>query len=466
MTRTVELSIGITKVFVKNQKAIEATNDDGSRKYRYIINEGSSRSSKTHSLCQTVHKYACDNPHKRIGVFRDTKKDCRDTIGSDFKKEFPSLTLGPFVDFNKTEAVYSFPNESVIEINGTDEPNKLHGYNSDVIWVNEPYNMSKDTFDQLDMRAADFVIIDWNPQQSHWIDDLKKDSRAIIIHSTFRDNPFCPIEQKLKILSYQPVKASKIVEEKKLSDQEARTYDFISNPLNFSAKEIKELYRCIENERKNSANLFKWMVYGLGLKAERPNRIFHWNEISDADYNAIDAVKYYGHDWGTVDPWGILEAKYYDGALYLHELNYKSENQIKEELTHDVLQMLYDPNDQENLSLVKWYCNKLGINKKSYQICDTNRPMKILALHNAGYNYALEAPKPPGSIIDGIDLLNGIRVYYTASSTNLKYEQENYSRMVDRYGIVLDEPEDTNNHLMDPARYIALFLVLMGIIKR
>jgi len=78
----------------------------------------------------------------------------------------------------------------------------------------------------------------------------------------------------------------------------------------------------------------------------------------------------------------------------------------------------------------------------------------------------MEAPKPPGSIIDGIDLVSGLKVFYTASSTNLKMEQENYSRQVDRYGIVLDEPEDKNNHLCDPARYITLFLVLMGIIKR
>jgi len=56
-------------------------------------------------------------------------------------------------------------------------------------------------------------------------------------------------------------------------------------------------------------------------------------------------------------------------------------------------------------------------------------------------------------------------VYYTASSKNLKYEQENYRRKVDRYGIVLEEPEDTNNHLMDTARYGAEFLRSQGIIK-
>ena len=58
-----------------------------------------------------------------------------------------------------------------------------------------------------------------------------------------------------------------------------------------------------------------------------------------------------------------------------------------------------------------------------------------------------------------------MKVFYTASSTNIKAEQENYSRIIDRYGIVLEEPEDKNNHVIDPTRYIAIFLKLMGIVK-
>lgn len=468
----IDVQVPVTVVFEKIESAISQWEPDPEhpgkirRVYKYIILEGSSRSSKTRSTIQVCHKYALQNKLKRISVWRETKKDCKDTVGKDVELVFPTLPLWSLMSYNKTETIYSFHTGSVFEIQGTDDPNKIHGYNSHVIWLNEPYGLSKDTFNQLDMRTEDFMVIDWNPQQAHWIDDLKKDPRAITIHSTFKHNPFCPPEQKRKILSYQPVKLCRIVTEKILSESEARAYDIIKNHKGIPDKYILELSRCIENEHKNSASAFDWMVYGLGLKAERPNRIFHWHEITDDDYNKIDAVKYYGHDWGTVDPWGILQAKYYDGGLYFHELNYKSENQIKEDMSAQDLQMLYDPGDMENLNLVKWYCNKLGINKKCYQICDTNRPMKILALHNAGFDYALEAPKPPGSIIDGIDLLSGLKVFYTSSSKNLKYEQENYSRLVDRYGIVLEEPEDKNNHLIDPARYIALFLVLMGIIKR
>jgi hypothetical protein len=39
-----------TIVFEKIWEAINAKNEDGSRKYKYIINTGSSRSSKTYSI--------------------------------------------------------------------------------------------------------------------------------------------------------------------------------------------------------------------------------------------------------------------------------------------------------------------------------------------------------------------------------------------------------------------------------
>lgn len=482
----IDVKILVTNVFKRNHDAInevcplcvavghpahekcEWCHGSG-RKNRYIINEGSSRSSKTRSLIQLTHKYCCEYPQKRVSVWRDTKKDCRDTVGDDCRRVYPALPLAQYITFNKTEAIYTFPSGSVFELNGTDDAEKIHGYNGSVIWLNEPYKITRETFDQLDMRAEDFVIIDWNPKMSHWIYDLKKDRRTIVIKSTFRDNPYCPPEQKTKILGYQPVKSCAVIS-KKFTEAQAKVYDCTVNEMGFSEKEIKELLRCRENERKGSANAFNWSVYGLGEKAEKPNRIFFWNEISVDDYHKIDAKRYYGVDWGTVDPWGILEAKYYDGALYFHELNYASENEIKLSLTPMELESitrLVDPEDPDNQGgIVKWMFDKLHVPKNEYVICDTNRPMKLLALHKAGWDYATSAPKPPGSVIDGIDLLSNMPVYFTSTSLNLKYEQENYSRQVDRFGQVLEEPEDLNNHLCDPARYIGLFLSLLGIIKR
>jgi PBSX family phage terminase large subunit len=454
--------INATIVFDKNWQAIHARNSNGTRKYRYIINEGSSRSSKTRSLIQVFYLLGSQNKYRRYSVWRETKKDCRDTVGKDVEGIFPQLPNSSFVIYNRTESIYTFPSRSVFEINGNDEPSRLHGYNAHGIWLNEPYRFSRDSFDQLDMRAEEFIVVDWNPLLTHWIDDLKKDSRTLVIHSTFKDNPFCPEEQKMKILSYQPVNKCDIITKKILTEAEARAYDIINNPKKFTYKLILELSRCLENERKGSASAYNWSVYGLGEKAEKPNRIFFWNEISDSDYDALDVKPYYASDWGVVDPWAIIEAKYYDGALYFKEKNYLSENQIRESLGLIQRQMLKDDDE----SLVPWHFNQLGISKKADIICDTNRSMKIMALFNAGYDYTTGAPKPPGSIEDGINILNSLKCYYTRSSTNLKFEQENYERQLDRYGIVTETPVDLHNHCMDCCRYIALYLVIHGIIRR
>jgi hypothetical protein len=64
---------------------------------------------------------------------------------------------------NLTESIFKFKNGSSIHIEGTDDSVKIHGYHCDVLWINEGYELSRETFDQLDMRCSDFVILDLNP---------------------------------------------------------------------------------------------------------------------------------------------------------------------------------------------------------------------------------------------------------------------------------------------------------------
>lgn len=451
-----------TIVYEKNWNAINELNEKGERKYRYIINIGSSRSSKTVSLIDVYDTYARSQNNKRMTVWRDTKTDCKKTVLNDTLKRLKKTgryKVGQ--NFNKTESIFTYDTDSTFEIHGTDDEETVHGLTQDVAWFNEPYKISKDTFDQIDQRTSDFVLLDLNPKKDHWSDDLMKDPRTLVIKSTFKDNPFCPEEQKQKILSYQPIKLCNLVTSKTLTEEEARVYDIECNPLGRRESWLKELSRCRLNESINSASEYKWQVYGLGEKAERPNRIFHWNEIPIDAFNAIKAPDLYAVDWGAVDPMGVLHMKYYDGGLYLHELNYDSENKIREKLTATELSQI----DNTDEGLVMWKFRKMNINPEKVIVCDSNRPLKILALRRAGFEYAISATKGAGSVIDGIDLLNSLKVYYTNTSANLKYEQENYSRKVDRYGIVLEEPEDLDNHLIDPARYGAEYWRKEGLIR-
>jgi len=386
------MKIKATPVFEKNWNALN------SGKYKYIINSGSSRSSKTFSILQIFWLLAWTKDRTKLAVFRNTKKDCKDTILQDMLKYYPTLEGYDAVRYNKTESVFTFPNGSTICVEGTDDELKVHGYHSDYLWFNEFYRMPKETFDQLDMRCSGVVFMDYNPVGRLWSDDLIKQDNAILIHSTFKDNPFCPAEQKKKILSYEPTEY---------------------------------------NMRQMTADKFMWSVYGLGLKAEKPNRIFKdWQIIEDDDFKLLSYPSYYGLDFGKSAPTALIEMKTDgEGAYFLKELLYKPLNDMKGTLSEEL--------------------ESLGIPKHKEIICDSGNELNIeetRKLKNTGFN-CIAANKGQGSVVSAIETMNKSKIYYTKSSYNLEENYENYAWKVYQ-GIQLDIPEETREDLIDAAKYV------------
>ena len=442
--------------------------------YKLIEEKGSSRSSKTWSNFQVLFLDLYSNPMTVCTILRDTQTSCREIVEEDWIKwlsdpmgrkrqlekkeitihEFDQLieseNLLKYFDRNKTKHVWTFKhNKSYIRFTGLDDEDDAMGLTQDICWINEPYKFSHEVYKQLSQRTAKYILFDWNPKKDHWVDKERKKENTITLTSTFKDNPFCPTEMRKQILSYQPVECSEVVLSELIELKEALIYNCNENRLNFNKKQLNELIRCQYNEYTQSASLYHWQVYGLGEKSEKPNRIFSWKEISDTAYNEINAPIYIGNDWGKVDPWAIVECKYQDGALYLKELNYYSENEIRQNLKgQERLLLSKDGFEEDSMDegLVSWYFERLGISKKNTIVCDSNRPRKIAALRRLGYENAMPASKPKGSIIDGIDLMENLKIYHTSSSKNIAYEQENYSRKIDRYGTILEDPEDKDNH--------------------
>jgi PBSX family phage terminase large subunit len=386
------MKIKATPVFEKNWNALN------SGKYKYIINSGSSRSSKTFSILQIFWLLAWTKDRTKLAVFRNTKKDCKDTILQDMLKYYPTLEGYDSIRYNKTESVFTFPNGSTICVEGTDDELKVHGYHSDYLWFNEFYRMPKETFDQLDMRCSGTVFMDYNPVGRLWSDDLIKQDNAILIHSTFKDNPFCPAEQKKKILSYEPTEY---------------------------------------NMQQMTADNYMWCVYGLGLKAEKPNRIFKdWKIIDDEDFKLLSYPSYYGLDFGMSAPTALIEMKTDgDGSYFLKELLYKPLNEMKGTLSDEL--------------------EVLGIPKHIELICDSGNELNQSEgrkLKNSGFN-VISAQKGQGSVVSAIETMQKAKIYYTKSSYNLEENYENYAWKVYQ-GIQLDIPEETREDLIDAAKYV------------
>jgi phage terminase large subunit len=388
------MSIKATPVFEKNWNALQSGN------YKYIINSGSSRSSKTFSILQIFWLIAWSKPRTKLAVFRNTKKDCKDTILQDMLKYYPTLPNYNLISFNKTESVFSFPNGSAINIEGTDDELKVHGFHSDYLWFNEFYKMPKSTFDQLDMRCSNTVFMDYNPVGKLWSDDLVKQDNAILIHSTFKDNPFCPEEQKNKILSYDP-----------------------NNPYNVEQR---------------TADNYMWQVYGLGLKAEKPNRIFKgWNTLIESDFYKLPYQSYFGLDFGLSAASALVEMKFDgDENYFFHERLYCPLNDIKGSLADEF--------------------ERLGIEKHKQIICDSGNELnkeEARKLKNAGYN-VINAKKGSGSISAGIETIQKSKIHYTRESYNIENEYENYSWKIWQ-GIQMDVPEENgDDHILDAMKYV------------
>lgn len=448
-----------TIVFFKNLEALNARNSDGSRKYKYIINQGSSRSSKTYSLIDLFDYYARLNTNERLTIWRDTKTDCKKTVLSDMLKHHKKTyryQLG--YTFNKTESIFYYQHgkdsTTTVEIHGTDDEETVHGLTQNIAWLNEPYKISKDTFDQIDMRS-DVVFIDYNPKKDHYIEKIAMQENAIVIHSTYKSNPFCPEEQRIKIESYQPISMCFLVENEKEKEEHLQSYrdkEQLESYLiskDYEGKCIREALRCWQNEKQFSASGYKWQVYGLGLKSENPNKIYNgWIKIPRHEYDEIKRAAgyqvYYGLDFGFANPSACVEVMYDgDRTLYVRQMFYKPLNQCKMSLG-DALIECGVPTGNKTYIMADPQDNLVGVSTTMVNDLRTFHALNV---------YKATKPTYP----DRFEFMNKLVIKFTDDSADLESEYDEYE-----YEYINDQPTEKpikcNDHLMNALEYIAWFL--------
>ena len=430
--------------------------------YKLIEQQGGSRSSKTWSDFQVLFLDLYSNPMTTCTILRDTQKSCREIIETDWVKwlsdpmgrkrelEEKKITTQEFDEYvkeenllkyfirNKTNHTWTFiHNNSFIRFTGLDDENDAMGMTQDICWINEPYSFSHEVYKQLSQRTSKYIIFDWNPKQNHWIDIERKKDNTITLKSTLLDNPFCPIESRIQILSYQPLSQSEVVLNEAISEKELYNYNLQENILNFTKKQISEIKRCLYNEETESSSLYHWLVYGKGEKAEKPNRIYYnWKVIPDAEFDSLQYSSFFGMDFGLSSPSAMVEMKFDgDKSFFIKEILYKPLNQMQGTLSTEL--------------------DNLKIPKHIEIICDVGNELnktEMQKLRNSGYN-VLPAMKGAGSILSGIETIQKSTIYYTKSSKNIENEYDTYSWRIAQ-GVQLDEPEQTDDHLLDAMKYV------------
>ena len=381
-----------SKIYFQNWDAIN------SGKYRYIINEGGSRSSKTYSLIQCYLNLS-GLEQSRLTVWRLKRTWTKASVYNDFISYIKSLGIYSKADSNETELVYRFMQGS-IEFNGMDDYQKLHGLTQDYAWLNEAMEAHKEDFDQIDMRTNKMIFFDYNPtEEQHWIYDLKKLPETYVIKSTQLDNPFLEPAIRRKILGYEP------------TDQ---------------------------NILRGTADVYKWTVYGLGMPAKKEGLIYKYETIKEWPVDAQFLA--YGLDFGFYpDPAACGKVGLYDGRLLLDEQFYENNLTYVSQEGEDSINSRLTECGVTNELIVADSASKTGI--KELRIAKRN---------------IVPVKKYAGSVKDGIELVQNYQpILITERSLNAKKELDNYTWIKDiRNDVYTKDPIDDYNHLLDLLRYV------------
>jgi phage terminase large subunit len=92
-------------------------------------------------------------------------------------------------DFNQTDRIYEFYTGSTISFISTDNPEKLRGLKSSILWLEEANEIDEESYFQLRIRCAGPIILSLNPTISphHWVRGIEG---ATQYFTTFRNNPY------------------------------------------------------------------------------------------------------------------------------------------------------------------------------------------------------------------------------------------------------------------------------------
>jgi phage terminase large subunit len=259
-----------TKVFRKNRLAYE------SGKCRVIANEGSTRSTKTYSVCQLLALYIPDRENVSISIVSPSLPHLKRGARRDFLEILESAGQYKDENFNKTDNIYHYPKTGAfVEFFGAEDVGRVRGPGRDILYVNEANLMGYSVYKQLALRTKRIIFIDYNPaDEDSWVYHEADKASNILIHSTYKDNPFLSKEQREEIESLQ------------LADE----------------------------------NL--WKVFGLGLRGTSSETIYTHYKLCDEIPQGAERIM--GQDFGYNVPSALLDIGFYEGAVYWDELLYET----------------------------------------------------------------------------------------------------------------------------------------------
>lgn len=381
---------------------------------RYLLFEGSTRSSKTYSLMQAA-VILCLKPDMigekeiTLRIYRNDATTTADSVVLDMMDVLQRNDLFSTVGiWNASRKIYKFWNGSMIAFMGAKDSAKAHGKKATISWLNEVMEIGYDAYRQITFRTERFIWADWNPSLSkHWVftNVMQKPEAYRYLHTTYRDNPYLTASQVAEIESVEPTEA---------------------------------------NIRNGTADSWYWQVYGLGKRGLRPGSVYDarmWEATDDWPDRMLCQAHGYALDYGySQDPSTLVECALYNDVLWAREIFYEPRLLV----TRNAGDSRFD-SIQQRLEDAKI--------PKNVVICadsaaaESNQQLRLL-----GWN-VIDTEKGAGSINEGINLVKQQRMAVARASQNIQNELEQYVYRQLPDGTFSADPVDKNNHAMDAIRY-------------
>lgn len=197
----------------------------------------------------------------------------------------------------------------------------------------------------------------------------------------------------------------------------ALKYDLMPDEIRLEMEDDKE-------KRKDLYN-HKWLGEPLAMTESRIYR--DWAVVDEIPHEA--RLERYGLDFGyTNDPTAIVAIYRYNNGFILDEIAF-----------------------QKGLSN-KQIADLLELQPKALVVADSAEPKSIDEIYSYGISI-VGANKGPGSVSQGINIVQSQRITYTKRSINIGKGLVNYLWKVDKEGKILNEPDHMFSDMMDAIRY-------------
>jgi phage terminase large subunit len=250
-------------------------------KHRVTHHIGGTRSGKTFGILQYLIVEAIKEI-KNITIVRRTIPSLKRTVIKDFIDILKSLGIFKEDNWNVSDRTYKLQ-DSLIQFINSDDPEKLRGLKSDILFIDEASEIDEESYFQLSIRTTGKIILAYNPTVSpyHWLRQMQDCERYT---TNYKNNPYIPLEM---------------------------------------VKAIEDLQ--YTNEKK-------WKIYGKGEFTSNDKAIFQFDlcDSIDADFVA------FGIDFGfSNDPTALCAVYKNSDTIFLEELIYE-----KGLVTNDIVQKL------------------------------------------------------------------------------------------------------------------------------